>query len=73
MAAPRIGDPFRVDGRSDALEVDMLEWGASRRVEPVVRQEYYVARTRAGDRYVLLPLDDPMADVRWRGIALRSQ
>jgi hypothetical protein len=72
VGPPRIGDPFQVGETAEVLEIDMLEWGASRRAESPARPEFYVARTREGDRYVLIPLPEPVLDVRWRGIPLRA-
>jgi hypothetical protein len=70
---PRAGDPFQLGETTEVLEVDLLEWGASRRPETPARAEFYVARTRDGDRYVLVPLETPILDVRWRGIPLRAR
>jgi hypothetical protein len=70
---PRPGDPFQLGESTEVLEIDLLEWGASRRPETPGRREFYVARTRDGDRYVLVPLDVPVLDVRWRGIPLRAR
>jgi hypothetical protein len=61
-----------MEGSRDVLEVDIVEWEASRSPPTPHRPEYFVVRTRAGDRYVLVPLDEPVLDVRWRGIPLRS-
>jgi hypothetical protein len=72
VGPPRPGDPFQVGETSDVLEVELLEWGASRRPASPARPDFYVARTRDGDRYVLVPLDVPILDVRWRGIPLRA-
>ena len=73
MGPPRVGDPFQLDGTAEVLEIDLLEWGASRRAESPARPEFYVVRTRDGDRYVLVPLPQPILDVRWRGIPLRAR
>lgn len=73
MAQPQVGDPFQVEGRSEVCMVDLVEWGASRSSEPVVRHEYYVVRSREGDRYVLIPLPAPQHGLRWRGVPLRAQ
>jgi hypothetical protein len=53
--------------------IEVLEWGASRTTPNPSRREFYVARSQAGDRYVLVPLEEPILDVRWRGIPLRQQ
>ena len=71
-AQPREGDPFQMEGSRDVLEVDVVEWEASRTPPTPQRPEYFVVRTRTGDRYVLIPLDEPVLDVRWRGIPLRG-
>ena len=73
MGPPKPGDPFQVGETSDVLEVELLEWGASRRPTAPTRPDFYVARTREGDRYVLIPLEVPVLDVRWRGIPLRAK
>ncbi len=73
MARPQLGDPFQVEGTPEVLNIDVLEWGASRSPESPMRPEFYVARTSQGDRYVLVPLEEPVLDVRWRGIALRKR
>jgi hypothetical protein len=70
---PREGDPFQVDGSRQVLVIDVLEWGASRTTPNPARRDFYVARSQAGDRYVLLPLEEPVLDVHWRGIPLRTQ
>jgi hypothetical protein len=72
-AQPREGDPFQIEDSRDVLEVGLVEWEASRTPATPQRPEYFVVRTRTGDRYVLLPLDEPMLDVRWHGIPLRSR
>jgi hypothetical protein len=69
---PREGDPFQVEGSRDVLEVDVVEWGASRTSDGPERPRYFVVRTRTGDRYVLVPLQEPVLDVRWQGIPLRG-
>ena len=73
MQPPKAGDPFQVGETNEVLEIEQLEWGASRRPEHPTRREFYVARTRDGDRYVLIPLELPVLDVRWRGIPLRAR
>jgi hypothetical protein len=73
MEPPRPGDRFQLGETTEVLEIDLLEWGASRRPETPTRPEFYVARTREGDRYVLVPLERSMVDVRWRGIPLRAR
>ena len=70
---PREGDPFQVDGSRDVLTIESVEWGASRTPESPARREFYVARCQSGDRYVLVPLEEPVLDVRWRGIPLRAR
>ena len=71
MPPPQAGDPFQVEEGPEVLEVEEMEWGASRSSDFPARPEYYVVRTREGDRYVLLPLEQPILDVRWRGVPLR--
>jgi hypothetical protein len=71
-AQPREGDPFQLEGGREVLEVDVVEWEASRASATPMRPQYFVVRTRTGDRYVLVPLDEPVLDVRWQGIPLRS-
>lgn len=73
MERPKAGDPFQVEGSRDVLEVETVEWGASRTPATLQRPAYFVVRTPQGDRYVLIPLDEPVLDVRWRGIALRTR
>jgi hypothetical protein len=72
VGPPQAGDPFQLGETAEVLEIDMVEWGASRRADSPARPEFYVARTPAGDRYVLIPLAVPILDVRWRGIPLRA-
>lgn len=73
MAGPKEGDPFQVEGSREVLEVSLVEWAASRASPTANRPEYYVVRTIEGDRYVLTPLEEPVLDVRWRGISLRAR
>lgn len=73
MQPPKAGDPFQVGETSEVLEIELVEWGATRRAEPPTRPDFYVVRTQQGDRYVLIPLEVPVLDVRWRGIPLRAQ
>jgi hypothetical protein len=72
-AQPQEGDPFHIEDSRDVLEVDLVEWEASRTPASPRRPEYFVVRTRTGDRYVLFPLDEPILDVRWHGIQLRAR